>query len=172
MKYISEKIPVQTYRLQTVKISKSLKLLHINLWNAEQFITRLTNSKLPFLFLKDYCDKSSKITFMSQESELQNSLNQMQLCYKDHLPLMENGNIKFSKSAIKTLRDVLSLSSPLIKSSPPSSSLRSNLPSVQTFSQPSSLQSLLATATPFSPKYQNFLVFASQQDNFQSYVIY
>ena len=49
MKYItviSEKTPVQTYKLQTVKITKSLKLLYINLWNIEQFITHFTNSKL------------------------------------------------------------------------------------------------------------------------------
>ena len=44
MKYftvISEKIPVETYKFQIVKISKSLKLLYINLGNSEQFITCL-----------------------------------------------------------------------------------------------------------------------------------
>ena len=36
-----------------------------------------------------------------------NSLN-MELYYKDHLHLIENGNMKFSKSTIETLQNVLS----------------------------------------------------------------
>ena len=42
MKYvtaISKKIPVQTYKFQTLKISKSLKLLYINLWNRTIYNT-------------------------------------------------------------------------------------------------------------------------------------
>ena len=70
----------------------------------------------------------------------------MQLYYKDHLHLTENGNIKFFKLIIETLQDVLSppssshLSSSCLSQlslviSPPLSSLpRSNLPSLETFS--------------------------------------
>ena len=92
-----------------------------------------------------------------------NSLN-MELYYKDHLHLNENGNIKFSKLIIETLQDIspqlssssyLSQSS-LIRSPPPPSIPRSNLLSIQTLSQSSSSQSLSATATPFNPKRQNF----------------
>ena len=60
------------------------------------------------------------------------------------------------------MQDVLSSSclsqSPLIISPPPPSLSRSNFPSVQTLSQLSSSQSLSATATPFNPKCQNFLL--------------
>ena len=99
-----------------------------------------------------------------------NSLN-MDLYYKDHLHLIENGNVKFSKLIIETLQDVLSLqssqsssSSPYlsqsscIRSPPPSSVPRSNLLSIQTPSQSSSSQSLSATATPSNPKRQKFLL--------------
>ena len=48
--------------------------------------------------------------------------------------------------------------SSLIRSPPPSSVPRSNLLSVQTPSQSSSSQSLSATATPFNPKHQKFLL--------------
>ena len=93
-----------------------------------------------------------------------NSLN-MELYYKDHLHLIENGNMKFSKSIIETLQDVLSPQSSqssslhlpqssLIRSSPPSSLPRSNLLSAQPLSQSSSFRSLSATATPFNPKHQ------------------
>ena len=88
------------------------------------------------------------------------------LYYKDHLHLIENGNIKFSKLIIKTLQDVLSpqssqsstylSQSSLIRSLPPSSLPRSNL-SVQTLSQTCSSQSLSATATPFNQKRQIIL---------------
>ena len=97
-----------------------------------------------------------------------NSLN-MELYYKDHLQLTENGNIKFSKLIIETLQDVLLpqssqssssyLSQPsLIRSPSPSSVPRPNLVSIQALSQSSSFQSLSATATPFNPKHQKFLL--------------
>ena len=97
-----------------------------------------------------------------------NSLN-MELHYKDHLQLTENGNIKFSKLIIETLQDVLLpqssqssssyLSQPsLIRSPSPSSVPRPNLVSIQALSQSSSFQSLSATATPFNPKHQKFLL--------------
>ena len=93
-----------------------------------------------------------------------NSLN-MELYYKDHLRLTENGNMKFSKLIIETLQDVLSpqssqssssylSQSSLIRSPPPSSLARSNLLSAQPLSQSSLSQSLSATATPFNPKHQ------------------
>ena len=93
-----------------------------------------------------------------------NSLN-VNLYYKDHLRLIENRNIKFSKLIIETLQDVLSpqssqspssylSQSSLIRSPPPSSLLRSNFLSAQPLSQSSSSQSLSATATPFNPKHQ------------------
>ena len=93
-----------------------------------------------------------------------NSLN-LELCYKDHFDLIENGNMKFSKLIIETLQDVLSpqssqssssylSQSSLIRSPPPSSLTRSNLLSAQPLPQSSSSQSLSATATPFNPKRQ------------------
>ena len=93
-----------------------------------------------------------------------NSLN-LELCYKDHFDLIENGNMKFSKLIIETLQDVLSpqssqssssylSQSSLIRSPPPSSLTRSNLLSAQPLPQSSSSQSLSATATPFNPKHQ------------------
>ena len=94
----------------------------------------------------------------------------MKLYYKDHLHLIENGNIKFSNLIIETLQNVLSLQSSsqlssaclpqssLIISPPPPSLPKLNLPSIQTLSQSSSSQSLLATATPFNPRCQNFLL--------------
>ena len=92
-----------------------------------------------------------------------NSLN-MELHYKDHLHLIENGNMKFSKLITETLQGVLSpqssqsssylSKSSLIRSPLPSSLPRSNLLSAQPLSQSSSSQSLSATATPFNPKHQ------------------
>ena len=93
-----------------------------------------------------------------------NSLN-MELYYKYHLHLTEKGNMKFSKSIIETLQDVLLpqpsqssssylSQSTLIRSPPPSSFTRSNLLSAQALPQSSSSQSLSATATPFNPKNQ------------------
>ena len=93
-----------------------------------------------------------------------NSLS-MELYYKDHLPLIENGNMKFSKSIIETLQDVLSpqlsqssssylSQSSLIRLLLPSSLTRSNLLSAKPLPQSSSSQSILATATPFNPKHQ------------------
>ena len=107
------------------------------------------------------------MTFTLQDPDLtlpDNSLN-MELYYKDHLRLIENGNMKFSKSIIETLQDVSSPQSPqssspylsqssLIRSPPPSSLTRSNLLSAQPLPQSSSSQSLSATATPFNPKHQ------------------
>ena len=84
----------------------------------------------------------------------------MELYYKDHLHLIENGNMKFSKLIIETLQDVLSpqssylSQSSLIRLPPPSSLLRSNFLSAQPLSQSSSSQSLSATATPFNPELQ------------------
>ena len=49
------------------------------------------------------------MTFMRQEPDCTlsyNSLN-MELYYKDHLHLIEKGNIQFSKLTIETLQDVL-----------------------------------------------------------------
>ena len=66
-----------------------------------------------------------------------NSLN-MELYYKDHLLLIEDGNTKFSKSIMETLQVVLS---------PQSSSQSSSSP-----------QSLSATATPFNPECHIFLL--------------
>ena len=97
-----------------------------------------------------------------------NSLN-MDLYYKDHLHLIENGNIKFSNLIIETLQDALSpqssqssssylSQSSSIRSPPPSSIPRSNLLSIQTPSQSSSSQSLSATATPFNLKRQKILL--------------
>ena len=67
-------------------------------------------------YLKDYCEKcKKKMTFMRQDPDWtlpDNSLN-MELYYKDHLQLIENGNIKFSKLIIETLQDVLSPQSSL-----------------------------------------------------------
>ena len=52
----------------------------------------------------------AKMTFMRQDPDWtlpDNSLN-MELYYKDHLHLIENGNMKFSKLIIETLQGVLS----------------------------------------------------------------
>ena len=80
------------------------------------------------------------MTFMPQDPDWilpDNSLN-MELYYKDHLLLIEDGNTKFSKSIMETLQVVLS----------PQSSSQSS----------SSSQSLSATATPFNPECQIFLL--------------
>ena len=93
-----------------------------------------------------------------------NSLN-LELYYKDHFHLIENGNMKSSKSVLETLQDVLPpqssqssssylSQSSLIRSPHLSSLTRSNLLSAQPLSQSSSSQSLSATATPFNPKHQ------------------
>ena len=94
-----------------------------------------------------------------------NSLN-MELYYKDHLHLIESRNMKFSKSIIETLQDVLSpqssqssssssylSQSSLIRLPPPFSLTRSNLLSAQPLPQSSSSQSLSDAATPFNPKH-------------------
>ena len=54
--------------------------------------------------------KIKKTTFMRQDPDWtlpDNSLN-MELYYKDHLHLTENGNMKLSKLIIETLKDLLS----------------------------------------------------------------
>ena len=100
-----------------------------------------------------------------------NSLN-MELYNKDHFHLIENGKMKFSKSVIETLQDVLSLQSSqssssylsqssLIRLSPPSSLTRSNFLSAQLLPQSSSSQGLSATAIPFNPKHQ--IIFHNSQ---------
>ena len=64
----------------------------------------------PMIILETTKKKKKKMTFMRQDSDwtlLDNSLN-MELYYKDHLHLIENGNMKFSKLIIETLQDVLS----------------------------------------------------------------
>ena len=126
--------------------------------------------KKTYAYMKDYCKKSTTITFISQDPDWtlpENSFN-MQLCYKDHLHLTECGNIKFSKLIIETLQDVLSpqsssqlpssclSQSSWIKSPPPHSLPRSKLPSVQKLSKSSSSQSLSATVTPFNQKCKTF----------------
>ena len=61
-------------------------------------------------YLRPYCKKSEKMSVMRQDPDWtlpDNSLN-MELYYKDHLHLIENGNMLFSKSIIETLLDVLS----------------------------------------------------------------
>ena len=62
------------------------------------------------MIISETIAKNKKKTFVRQDPDLtlpDNSLN-MELYYKDHLYLMENGNIKFSKLVIKKLEDVLS----------------------------------------------------------------
>ena len=110
------------------------------------------------------------MTFMRQDPDwtLQdNSLN-MEVYYKDHLHIIKNGNIKFSKLIIEILQDVLSPQSSQSSSSylwqssliisPLPSSVPSNLLSVQALSQSSSCQLLSAAATPFNPKHQIILL--------------
>ena len=62
------------------------------------------------MIISETIAKNKKKTFVRQDPDLtlpDNSLN-MELYYKDHLYIMENGNIKFSKLVIKKLEDVLS----------------------------------------------------------------
>ena len=128
-------------------------------WSTRRVKINETND-----YRRDYCKKFKKITFMRQDPDWtlpENSLT-MELYYKDHLHLIEDGNMKFSKSIVETLQDVLSpqssssylLQSSLIRSLPPSSLTRSNLLSAQPLSQSSSSQLLSTTATPFNPKHQ------------------
>ena len=111
---------------------------------------------------EEFCEKPNEMTFMRQNPDwtFPDSLN-MELYYKDHLHLIENGNIKFSEIIIETLQYVLSpqwssqlsssclSQSSLIISPPPSSSLHVPYPgpSVKTLSQSPSSQSLSATVT-------------------------
>ena len=62
------------------------------------------------MIISETIAKNKKKTFVRQDPDLtlpDNSLN-MELYHKDHLYLMENGNIKFSKLVIEKLEDVLS----------------------------------------------------------------
>ena len=110
------------------------------------------------------------MAFMRQDLDwtLPDSSLSMELYYKDHLFLTENGNMKFSKLMIETLQNILSpqssqlsssylSQSSLIRSPLPSSLTRSRILLAQPLFQSSSFQSLSATATPFSPKYQIIL---------------
>ena len=74
-------------------------------WSTRRVKINETND-----YLRDYCKKSKKMTLMRQDQDWTfpgNSLN-MELYYKDHFHLIENGNMKFSKLIIETLQDVLS----------------------------------------------------------------
>ena len=74
-------------------------------WSTRRVKINETND-----YLRDYCKKFKKMTFMRQDPDWtlpDNSLS-MELCYKDHLHLNENGNMKFLQSIIETLQDVLS----------------------------------------------------------------
>ena len=122
---------------------------------------------------KSVAKDKKKMTFMYQGPDWtlpDISLN-MELYHKDHLHLIENRSINFSKLMIETLQEVLLpqssqssssssylSQSSLIRSWPPSSVPRSNLLSIQIPSKSSSSQSLSATATPFNPKRQKFLL--------------
>ena len=74
-------------------------------WSKRRLKINETND-----YLRDYCKKFKKMTFMGLDPDWtlpDNSLN-MELYYKDHLHVIENRNIKFSKLIIETLQDVLS----------------------------------------------------------------
>ena len=124
-----------SHRYLHIKVTVSGLLPRDIHWSARRVKIKKTNA-----YLKDYCEKSNKMTFMPQDPDWilpDNSLN-MELYYKDHLLLIEDGNRKFSKSIMETLQVVLS----------PQSSSQSS----------SSSQSLSATATPFNPECQIFLL--------------
>ena len=60
-------------------------------WSAQRVKIEKTSA-----YLKDHCDRSTKMTFMTQDQSCSlpaNFLN-IQLYYKDYLHLMEKGNIK------------------------------------------------------------------------------
>ena len=124
-------------------------------------------------YLRDYCQKSNKMTFIYEDPDWTYIIKILhrELYYKDHLHLIENRNIKFSKSITEILQDVFSrqsssqLSSSYLSQSsliifpPPSFLLRSNILSVKTILSPSPpSQSLSATATPFNQKRHFFLL--------------
>ena len=120
-------------------------------WSAQRVKIEKTNA-----YMRDYCKKSNKMTFMHQDLHwtLPDNLLNIELFYKDHLHLIEKGNIKFSKLITEILQDVLSpksssqlSSSRLSQSSltillPTSSLSRPHLYSVQTLSQSSSSNTL------------------------------
>ena len=67
-------------------------------WSTGRVKINKTNA-----YLRDYCKKSDKVTFMSQSPDWTLSDNSLskELCYKDHLYLIENEKIKFSKLIIE-----------------------------------------------------------------------
>ena len=68
-------------------------------WSTRRVKLNKTNP-----YLRNYCKKSNKVTFMHQNPDWtlsDNSLNK-ELYYKDHLHLIENEKIKFSKLIIET----------------------------------------------------------------------
>ena len=63
-------------------------------WSTRRVKINETND-----YLRHYCKKSKKMTFMRQDPDWtlpDKSLN-VDLYYKDHLHLIKNGNMKFSK---------------------------------------------------------------------------
>ena len=64
----------------------------------------------PMIIWETIAKNKKKMTFMRQDPDwtLPDSSLSMELCYKDHLHLTKNGNMKFLKSIIETLQDVLS----------------------------------------------------------------
>ena len=68
-------------------------------WSTRRVKLNKTNA-----YLRNYCKKSNKVTFMRQNPDWtlsDNSLNK-ERCYKDPLHLIENEKIKFSKLIIET----------------------------------------------------------------------
>ena len=148
-----------SHRYQNIEVIVSGQLPRDIDWSARRVKVKKSNPYLGY-----YCEKSNKMTFIrpDPDSTLPDKLLNMKLYYKDQLQLIESESIKFSKSIIESLQDVLSrqsspqlssscLSQSLIISPPPSSLSRSNLPPVQKLSQTSLSQSLLTTAAPFNP---------------------
>ena len=91
-----------------IQISRSLLVAYYQ----ETFIDLREELKLMWSMIiwETIAKKKKKKTFMGQDPDWtspDNSLN-MELYYKNHLHLIENGNMKFSKSTIETLQNVLS----------------------------------------------------------------
>ena len=94
-----------SHRYPNIEITVSGLLPRDIHWSTRRVKISETND-----YLRHYCKKSKKMTFMREDQDWtfpDNSLN-MELYYKDHLHLIENGNMKFSKLIIETLLDVLS----------------------------------------------------------------
>ena len=87
---IARSIPYRHPNIEAIVSGLLPRNIH---WPAQRVEVEKTNA-----YLRDYCKKSNKVTFMRQDPDWTlpgNSLN-MKLYYKDHLHLIENGNIKFS----------------------------------------------------------------------------